>query len=326
MTPLPSIQARPPRLLDRLRDACRLRHYSGRTEACYARWCRRYILFHGKRHPADLGAAAINAFLTHLAVEGRVSASTQNQAFSALLFLYQRVLEVEPGRIEGVVRANRSRRLPVVLTHHEAIDVLSRLQGSFGLIVGLIYGGGLRVYEALRLRVKDVDFGRNEIMVRQGKGDKDRRTMLPRSLQPPLRDHLERVRALHQKDLDAGFGAVRLPDALDRKYPAAATAWAWQWVFPSARLSTDPDDGTLRRHHAHPATVNRAIAQAVREAGLVKRATSHAFRHSFATRLLEEGYDIRTVQELLGHASVETTMVYTHVLNKGGRGVRSPLD
>jgi integron integrase len=273
-----------------------------------------------------MGAAEINQFLTHLAVEGNVAASTQNQAFSALLFLYKAVLQVDPGRIEGVIRANRPKRLPVVLTREEAERVLGELEGTYRLIGLVLYGAGLRLLEALRLRVKDLDFTTNQITVREGKGDKDRRTMLPKRLQPDLREHLERVRALHERDLKAGFGAVYLPHALERKLPGAEQEWKWQYVFPSARLSVDPRSGKTRRHHANESSVNRAIVGAVRRSGIGKRATSHTFRHSFATHLLDAGYDIRTVQELLGLESVETTMIYTHVLNQGGRGVRSPLD
>jgi integron integrase len=323
--PVPPVTP-PPKLLDRLRAACRVRHYSIRTEDCYADWVRRFILFHGKRHPQEMGAAEINAFLTHLAVKGRVSASTQNQAFSAILFLYQKVLEVDPGRIAGVVRANRPKRLPVVLTRQEVRAVLANLDGTYRLMGQLMYGSGLRLLECLRLRVKDVDFGRGEIVVREGKGNKDRRTMLPGAVKPSLVAHLERVAQLHGRDLSAGFGRVYLPDALDQKWPGAAAEWRWQYVFPSARMSTDPRSGEVRRHHAHEAAVSRAITAAVRRAGLTKRATSHSFRHSFATHLLEDGYDIRTVQELLGHEDVSTTMIYTHVLTKGGRGVTSPLD
>jgi integron integrase len=323
--PVTGTSAGPPRLLDRLRETIGVRHYSLRTEEAYVHWVRRFIWFHNKRLPLEMGAAEINRFLTHLAVDGHVSASTQNQAFSALLFLYQQVLQVDPGRIAGVIRARRPRRLPVVLTRDEVHQVLQELEGTYRLIVQLLYGSGLRLLECLRLRVKDVDFARGEITVREGKGNKDRRTMLPATVQPPLQAHLERVRQLHQQDLQRGLGGVYLPDALDRKLPAAAE-WRWQYVFPSATLSIDPRSGERRRHHAHEGSVSRAITQAVRRAGLTKRATAHSFRHSFATHLLEAGYDIRTVQELLGHEDVSTTMIYTHVLNKGGQGVRSPLD
>jgi integron integrase len=318
--------SQPPKLLDRLRAACRLLHYSIRTENAYADWCRRFILFHNKRHPSEMGAEEINAFLTHLAVEGRVSASTQNQAMAALLFLYQRVLKVEPGRLTGVVRANRPKRLPVVLTPAEVARVLGELRGTCSLIARLLYGGGLRLEECLRLRVQDVDFGGNQILVRHGKGGKDRRTMLPSAVVPDLTAHLARRREAHTREVARGGGEVLLPEATARKNTRASRDWLWQWVFPSARVSEDPRSGFRGRHHAHPGPVIRAVTEASRRAGIGKRATSHTFRHSFATHLLEAGHDIRTVQELLGHADVSTTMVYTHVLNKGGLGVRSPLD
>jgi integron integrase len=315
-----------PRLLDQVRDACRVRHYSLRTENAYAQWIRRFILFHGKRHPREMAAGEINQFLTNLAVDGHVSASTQNQAFSALLFLYQKVLEVEPGQIAGVIRANRPKRLPVVLTRDEVDRVLAELRDPYRLVVQLLYGSGLRLLEALCLRVQDVDFVRHEILVRHGKGGKDRRTMLPQSIAASLQAHLEGVRARHQKELARGRGQVRLPEAFERKVPSASTDWRWQWVFPSYTISIDPRTGWRGRHHLHEGTVSREVTQAGRRADLSKRPTAHSFRHSFATHLLEAGYDIRTVQELLGHANVETTMIYTHVLNKGGQGVRSPLD
>jgi len=318
--------AQPPRLLDRLRESCRVRHYSIRTEDAYHDWCKRFILFHDKRHPLEMGTIEINAFLTHLAVENNVAASTQNQAFSAILFLYRSVLEIDQGRIEGVIRAHRPNRLPVVLTKPEAIAVLGELDGTYQLIGRILYGGGLRLLEALRLRVKDIDFQSNEILIREGKGDKDRRTMLPAAIKPDLIAHAARVRKLHEEDLAAGFGSVFLPTALERKLPNAATEFRWQFLFPSARVSKDPRSGVVRRHHSHEASFSKEMTAAVRRAKLTKRATSHSFRHSFATHLLEAGYDIRTVQELLGHADVTTTMIYTHVLNKGGRGVKSPLD
>ena len=317
----------PPRkLLDRLRDACRVRHYSVRTEDAYHDWCKRFILYHDKRHPVGMASAEINAFLTHLAVERHVGASTQNQAFSAILFLYRHVLEVDPGVVAGVVRAQRPKRLPVVLTKPEVRLVIDQLEGTYRLVAQLLYGSGLRLLESLRLRVKDVDFVRNEVLVRQGKGNKDRVTMLPESLKPALVAHLEKVRRLHEKDVALGFGSVYLPDALERKMPGAATEWKWQYVFPSAGRSVDPRSGEERRHHAHEGSMGRAVTEAVRASGITKRATSHSFRHSFATHLLEASYDIRTVQELLGHDDVSTTMIYTHVLNRGGKGVRSPLD
>jgi integron integrase len=320
------IQPKKPRLLDQVRAACRVRHYSIRTEEAYVDWVRRYVLFHGKRHPLEMGAAQINRFLTDLAVQRHVAASTQNQAFSALLFLYQKVLDTDPGRMEGVIRAKRPKRLPVVLTKTEVRLVLAQLAGTYLLMARLLYGAGLRLLECLRLRIQSLDFGQAEILVRHGKGGKDRRTMLPQTVQADLRQHLARVQLLHQGDLARGFGSVLLPDALDRKLPAASTDWRWQFVFPSATMSIDPRSGHKRRHHAHEGSVSREITAAVRRTGLTKRASSHSFRHSFATHLLEDGYDIRTVQELLGHEDVSTTMIYTHVLNKGGKGVKSPLD
>ncbi|HSI22981.1 MAG TPA: integron integrase [Methylophilaceae bacterium] len=315
-----------PKLLDQVRGKIRLKHYSIRTEQAYVDWIKRFILHNGKKHPNELGAEEVEAFLTHLAVQGRVAASTQNQAKSALLFLYREVLGDELPWLDNVEQAKTPKRLPVVLTREEVQKVLSQLEGQHRLAAGLLYGAGLRILECLRLRVKDVDFARKEILVRDGKGFKDRVTMLPQSLIPALQQHLERVKALHEQDLQAGYGAVFLPNALDRKYPNAAREWGWQYVFPSANLSTDPRSGEVRRHHVQDQAVQRAVKQAVRNAGLVKPATPHTFRHSFATHLLEGGYDIRTVQELLGHSDVSTTMIYTHVLNKGGRGVASPLD
>jgi integron integrase len=317
--------AAPPKLLDRLRHACRVRHYSIRTEDAYHDWARRFILFHGKRHPETMAEAEVNAFLTHLAVEGKVAASTQNQALCAILFLYEHVLDRPLDRLD-VIRAQRPKRLPVVLTKSEVRAVHKELDGTMLLIAQLLYGSGLRLLESLRLRVKDLDFDRNELTVREGKGNKDRVTMLPETLQPDLIRHLERVRKLHERDLADGHGSVFLPHALDRKLPGADKQWKWQYVFPSAKLSIDPRSGAKRRHHAHEGSVSREITRAVARAGIGKRATSHSFRHSFATHLLEAGYDIRTVQELLGHADVTTTMIYTHVLNKGGKGVKSPLD
>ncbi len=318
--------SQPPKLLDRVRHACRVRHYSIRTEDAYHDWVKRFILFHDKRHPAEMAAPEINAFLTHLAVEGHVAASTQNQAFAALLFLYRHVLDVDPGRIAGVIRAKRPLRLPVVLSRDEVKRVLANLDGQHRLIALLLYGAGLRLIECLRLRVKDLDWELNQIVVREGKGDKDRRTMLPKLCRNTLAEHLGAVKQLHDRDLAAGLGEVYLPHAFARKSPQAARSWEWQYVFPSVRLSQDPRTGVTRRHHLHESCLNRVLAEAVAAAKLTKRATSHSFRHSFATHLLEDGYDIRTVQELLGHADVETTMIYTHVLNKGGRGVDSPLD
>jgi integron integrase len=315
-----------PRLLDQVRGKIRLKHYSLRTEQAYLDWIKRFIRHHGKRHPREMGAAEVEAFLTHLAVEGRVAASTQNQAKSALLFLYREVLEVELPWLDNVQQAKAPRRLPVVLTRDEVQSLLGRLHGTHWLVASLLYGTGMRLMECLRLRVKDVDFARGEILIRDGKGFKDRVTMLPSTLAVPLRDQLAYVRALHERDLSTGGGETGLPYALDRKYPGAGKEWGWQYVFPASDLSTDPRSGAVRRHHLLDQGIQRAMKQALHDAGLAKPATPHTLRHSFATHLLEGGYDIRTVQELLGHSDVKTTMIYTHVLNRGGRGVVSPLD
>ena len=317
---------RSPRLLDQVRGKIRLKHFSIRTEQAYVDWIKRFVLHFDKRHPADMGAREVEAFLTHLALRGRVAASTQNQAKSALLFLYREVLERDLPWLDNVERAKTPKRLPVVLTQDETQAVLSRLKGTHWLVAGLLYGSGLRIMEALRLRVKDVEFTRGEILVREGKGFKDRVTMLPAMLAAPLRAHLKQVRALHERDVAEGYGEVYLPYALDRKYPCAGREWGWQYVFPSKNRSIDSRSGVVRRHHVQDQAIQRAIRQAVRDAGIVKPATPHTLRHSFATHLLTSGYDIRTVQELLGHKDVATTMIYTHVLNKGGRGVTSPLD
>jgi integron integrase len=321
-----SAQSQSPKLLEQVAARLRTKHYSIRTERAYVDWIKRFILFHDKRHPRDMGAPEVEAFLTNLAVERSVSASTQNQAKSALLFLYKEVLEADLAWLSNVTQAKVPKRLPVVLTREETQAVLVRLDGSVGLIAGLLYGGGLRLMECLRLRVKDVDFARKEIVVREGKGFKDRVTMLPDVLVAPLKQHLERVRALHREDLSKGYGAVYMPYALDKKYPNAGKEWGWQYVFPARSLSVDPHSNVVRRHHADEKSVQRAMKKAVADAGIVKLATPHTLRHSFATHLLQSGYDIRTVQELLGHSDVSTTMIYTHVLNKGGRGVASPLD
>lgn len=289
-------------------------------------WVRRFVLFHDKRHPGDMGAAEMEAFLTHLAVDGGVASSTQNQAKSALLFLYRQVLNIDLPWLDDVTSAKPKQRLPVVLTHAETQAVLSRMAGTHGLMARLMYGAGLRLMECVRLRVKDADFAQGQIVVRDGKGGKDRVTMLPESVRGPLQTHFERVRLLHEQDLAAGYGEVYLPFALARKYPNAAREWGWQYVFPSTKRSVDPRAGVIQRHHIDEKGVQRAMKQAVRDIGLAKPATPHTLRHSFATHLLQAGYDIRTVQELLGHKHVETTMLYTHVLNKGGRGVISPLD
>lgn len=315
----------PPKLLDQVRDRIRRKHYSLRTEEAYV-WIKRFIFFHGKRHPREMGAAEVEKFLTHLAVAGRVSASTQNQAMSALLFLYKEVLEQALPWLDNVESAQRPKRLPVVLTVEEVEALLARVHGTVGLMLRLIYGTGMRIMECVRLRVKDVDFARGEIIIREGKGSKDRVTMLPASLAAPLQQHLARVKALHASDLKAGFGDVYLPYALARKYPNAGREWCWQYVFPSSKLSLDPRTGIKRRWHTHENNIQRAMRQALRDADTPKPATPHTLRHSFATHLLQAGYDIRTVQELLGHKDVSTTMIYTHVLNRGGRAVVSPLD
>ncbi len=309
-----------------LRAALRARHYSRRTEQAYCLWVRRFIRFHDLRHPADMGEPEINAFLTHLATDGQVSASTQTQALSALLFMYRNVVHRDVGTLDGLVRARKPRRLPVVLTRDEVKGILDELDGDAWLIASLLYGSGLRLTECLRLRVQDVDLARLELTVHDGKGGKDRVTMLPRSLAAPLRSHLARVRAIHERDLAAGWGRVELPEALQRKYPRASTEWRWQWVFPQRRRWRDPTTGVQGRHHVHETVVQRAFKQAVARAGVTKRASCHTLRHSFATHLLDDSYDIRTIQELLGHKDVRTTMIYTHVLNRGARGVRSPLD
>lgn len=319
-------QPNPPRLFDRITARMRVKHYSLRTEKVYIGWIKRFILFHGKRHPQEMGAAEVEAFLSHLAVARSVSASTQNQAKSALLFLYKEVLQIELPWLDNVTQAKRPKHLPVVLTRDEARAVLARMEGTMWLIGSLLYGSGLRVMECLRLRVKDVDLAQGQILVREGKGFKDRITMLPGSLMQPLQDHLARVKSLHEEDLKDGYGEVFMPFALARKYPKAGHSWGWQYVFPSRNLSVDPLTGVMRRHHADEKPVQRAVRQARQAAGIHKPATPHTFRHCFATHLLESGYDIRTVQELLGHKDVSTTMIYTHVLNRGGRGVRSPLD
>jgi integron integrase len=317
---------RPPRLLDRIRAEARLRHYSLRTEEAYVQWVRRYVVFHGKRHPEALGEAEIAAFLSHLACTERVAAATQNQALCALVFLYRAVLQRPVGELSGLVRAQRSRRLPVVLTREEVRAVLAHLDGECGLVARILYGAGLRLLECLRLRVKDLDFPTREFRVQQAKGRRARVAPLPDACVAPLRAQLARAREVHESDRRAGFGAVALPEALARKYPRAPFEWGWQWVFPATRRHVDASAGSERRHHLHETVVQRAMARAVRAAGIAKPASCHTLRHSFATHLLASGYDIRTVQELLGHASVRTTMVYTHVLNRGGRGVRSPLD
>ena len=314
------------RLLDQMREVLRLHHYSIRTEEAYLEWVKRYILFHDKRHPSEMGEKEISAFLTYLAVNKHVSASTQNQALSAILFLYKKVLNLKLEWMEDVVRAKRPRHLPVVLTKPEVMRILDTMIGTNALIARLLYGTGMRLMEGLRMRVQDVDFPRKEILVRSGKGGKDRVTTLPEVLTPQLESQLEHVKRLHKADLDDGFGRVYLPFALDRKYPNAGIQLGWQYFFPSQNRSNDPRTGKISRHHWHDKNVGRAIRNAARKIGIYKRVSSHTLRHCFATHLLEAGYDIRTVQELLGHKDVKTTMIYTHVLNRGGRGVKSPLD
>ncbi|NTW29610.1 MAG: integron integrase [Coriobacteriia bacterium] len=315
-----------PRLMDEMRDAMRTRHYSSRTEKAYCSWAVRYIRFHKFRHPAEMAEPEINAFLTHLAVDEKVSASTQNQALAALLFLYRHVIVYELGDLGGVIRARKPSHLPVVLTRQEVRAVLAELDGVEWLMASLLYGSGLRLTECLRLRVQDIDFGKGEIVVRDGKGAKDRVTMLPDLLKEPLREQLRHAHAVHSRDLADGWGRVLLPDALDRKYPSAPTDWRWQWVFPQEQRWTDPRTGQQGRHYTHETILQRAVKTAVSRAGITKRAGCHTLRHSFATHLLESGYDIRTIQELLGHKDLRTTMIYTHVLNKGGLGVKSPMD
>lgn len=320
------MEERPKKLLDQVRDAIRLKHYSIRTEQSYVAWIKRYVLFHQKRHPKDMGIAEIEAFLTHLAVKENVAASTQNQALSALLFLYRQVLRQDlDGPIDSI-RAKKPKRLPTVLTKDEVRRVIGELSGAHRLMAQLLYGSGLRLMECVRLRVKDIDFTQHLMIVRDGKGQEDRITMLPDSLIAPLQEHLQRVKRLHQEDLARGHGSVYLPFALERKYPNAGREWIWQYVFPANRLSVDPRTGIVRRHHVDESNLQKAVREAARQTGIAKRVTCHTFRHSFATHLLENGYDIRTVQELLGHKDVKTTMIYTHVLNRGGLAVRSPLD
>ena len=315
-----------PKLLDRLRNSIRARHYSIRTEEAYVMWAKRFILFHNKRHPASMGAEEVNAFLSSLALDDHVAASTQNQALNALLYLYRHVLQDPLPWLQDVVRAKRPMHLPVVLTPEEVRAVLDQMHGPARLVAQLLYGSGLRLLEALTLRVKDLDFTRKQLMVRDTKGKRDRSTMLAESAIVSLRQHLENVRALHHDDLQEGFGAVALPDALARKIPNAPKEWAWQWVFPATSRYTERETGMERRHHLHETVVQRAVRVATIDSGIPKRVTCHTFRHSFATHLLERGHDIRTIQELLGHRDVATTMIYTHVVRLGPKGVRSPLD
>ncbi len=321
-----TVPGRNPRLLDRVRFQIRSRHFSHRTEDAYVGWIRRFVRFHGNRHPSEMGEPEIQKFITNLAVRHRVSASTQNQAISAILFLYREVLGVDLKWIEGITRAKKSKRLPVVLSRGEVKQVLDQMNGTKWIMASLLYGAGLRLLECMRLRVKDVDFDKNEIVIRGGKGQKDRVTMLPNSVRNHLRSHLEKVRNLHLKDLEMGPVKVTVPGALAKKYPGITLEWGWRYVFPARKPNVNQDTGEMFRHHAHESVPQRAVKEAVRKSGIAKHATCHTFRHSFATHLLEAGYDIRTVQELLGHSDVSTTMIYTHVLNRGGMGVRSPID
>jgi len=320
------MEVKPLGLLEVVRTKIRARHYSLRTEKAYVFWIRRYVHFHGKRHPRDMGAPEVEAFLTHLAVDAKVSSSTQNQALAAVLFLYRDVLELSLPWLGSVVRAKPSTHLPVVLTRDEVGRILSQLPETPRLVASLLYGSGARLLECLRLRVKDLELTRGEILIRDGKGAKDRVTVLPAALIPTLKEHLSRVRHLFEADREAGRPGVTLPDALARKYPQAVVSWGWQYVFPAKHLCRDAYTKLWVRHHLYPQTIQRAVSVAVHAAGIAKPVGCHTFRHCFATHLLEDGYDIRTVQELLGHSDVKTTMIYTHVLNRGGRGVRSPLD
>ncbi len=320
------LDQRPPKLLDQVREKIRVKHYSIRTGTQYVHWIKRFILHNGKRHPRDMGEKEVEAFLTHLATHGNVSAATQNQALAAILFLYREIFGQQLEWMDNVIRAKKPQRLPVVLSKLEVARILERMDGTYGLMARLLYGTGMRIMECCRLRVQDIDFDRREILIRNGKGAKDRVTMLPEVLVPLLQAHLLKRRQLFEDDAAKGMSEVYLPDALERKYPAASREWKWQYVFCSGSYSIDPRSGRERRHHLDEKLLQRAVKRAVDAAGINKSATPHTFRHSFATHLLESGYDIRTVQELLGHSDVSTTMIYTHVLNKGGRGVTSPLD
>ncbi len=322
------MKAEPPprKLLDRVRDQVRVKHYSYRTEETYVQWIKRFIVFHGKRHPSEMGSDEVNAFLTHLAVQENVAASTQNQALSAILFLYREVLQQELGLNLDAVRAKRPHYLPTVLSIGEVLEVIKHISGVYQIVAKLLYGSGLRLKEALQLRVKDIDFAQQQIIVRDAKGMESRVTVLPTSIEEPLKEHLQRVKRIHQQDLERGYGETLLPFSLARKYPNAAKEWIWQYVFPSGRIAKDTHSELICRYHLHESGMQKALKQAVRNAKIEKKVGCHTFRHSFATHLLQNGYDIRTVQELLGHKDVKTTMIYTHVLNKGGRGVRSPLD
>ena len=314
------------KLFDQIRNVLRRKHYSLRTEKTYISWIKRYILFNNMDHPRRMGKHEIENFLTHLAVERKVSSSTQNQAFNAIIFLYKNVLEINLDDTINAVRAKRPERIPVVMSHTEAMKVVDSMDGTYQLMVKLLYGSGLRLMECVRLRVKDVDFNMNCITVHDGKGAKSRAVMLPESLKPVLRDHLKRVKELHKYDLSRGYGKVYMPYALERKYPNSSVQWGWQFLFPAKEISVDPKSKLTRRHHIHPSNIQKAVKKAARVCCIHKPIGCHTFRHSFATRLLENGYDIRTVQELLGHKNVNTTMIYTHVMNKGALAVKSPVD
>jgi integron integrase len=326
MSDQPVSTPQPKKLLDQVRDAIRVKHYSYRTEQSYLAWIKRFILFHKKRHPLEMDTLEIQAFITHLAVERTVSASTQNQALSAILFLYRYVLNKEIVVSKDLIHASHHKHLPTVLSRQEALTVIEQMDGLTKLMARILYGSGLRLMECMRLRVKDIDFANHQILVRDGKGEQDRVTILPDSLVPEIQRHLQHVKKIHAQDLREGFGIVSLPYALDRKYPHAGREWGWQYIFPASHRSVDPRSGETRRHHLDESGLQRAIKEASRHTSIAKPVSPHTFRHSFATHLLQNGYDIRTVQELLGHKDVKTTMIYTHVLQRGGLAVRSPLD
>jgi len=314
------------KILDLVRESIRLKHYSIRTEEAYVNWIKRYILFHNKEHPADLSEGHIRKFLSHLALKQKVAASTQNQALNAIVYLYKNILKIELGDLGSIERAKRSRSIPVVFSPPEVKNVLSNMSGVNKLMASLLYGTGMRLMECVRLRIKDVDFSNNQILVRDGKGNKDRVTILPEKLKEILKIQIKRVKLTHQQDLLEGFGTVHLPNALAKKYPSAGKSIGWQYLFPAPKRSKDPRSDKTHRHHIHESVLQKAVSTAIKKTKIEKPASCHTFRHSFATHLLENGYDIRTVQELLGHANVKTTMIYTHVLNKGGMAVKSPLD
>ena len=323
---VPTSKPKQKKLLDQVRDAIRTKHYSARTEKTYIDWIRRYIIFHNKRHPKEMSVPEVQAYITHLATQDKVSASTQNQALSAITFLYKHVLNKELNFPTNTIRPERSKPLPVVLTQQEAKSVIDNLNGAPKIMAKILYGGGLRLMECLRLRVKDIDFGNHQIIIRQGKGEKDRFTVLPDSVIEELRAHLLVVKAIHEKDIKEGFGETSLPYALEKKYRSASKEWLWQYIFPASNRSVDPDSKRIKRHHIDPSALQKAVRKAAKQTKINKPVSPHVFRHSFATHLLQNGYDIRTVQELLGHKDVKTTMIYTHVLQRGGMAVKSPLD